>query len=294
MDSIVAVNPFRCRVWHLHDRLEEHITEESCREEIESFLGNGQMIPALGRRLRNDKDHDIEIICGARRLFLARYTRKQLLVDVRTMTDKEAIIAMDIENRHRKDISPYERGRSYATYLRCGHFESQEDIARALNISPSVVSRLLKLARLPSVMVDAFGSAVDIREGWGVKLAEALDDPLRRRSTIDAARTIAASRSRPPARDVYRKLLSSAAPSRRGRPPKQTLRDRVVKDESGAPMFRIKHHRDSIALVLPLEHTPPQALEEIQEAICKILNRTVQPVIDRKTQKHQDLLYASA
>ena len=34
---IVAVNPFSCRIWSLHPRLDENITEESCRAQIESI-----------------------------------------------------------------------------------------------------------------------------------------------------------------------------------------------------------------------------------------------------------------
>ena len=70
---IIEVNPFRCRIWTMHDRIEEHITEESCADEIKSFAAHGQLIPALGRPIREDIGHDVEIICGARRLFVARH-----------------------------------------------------------------------------------------------------------------------------------------------------------------------------------------------------------------------------
>lgn len=294
MDSIVCVDPLRCRVWHLHDRLEEHITTESCKEEIESFMENGQLVPALGRPLRDDDNHDIEIICGARRLFIARHTRSPLMVEVRDMTDRDAIIAMDVENRQREDISPYERGRSFATYLRCGLFESQEDIARALSISPSVVSRLLKLARLPSVVVDAFDSAVNIREVWGVKLADVLEDPVSRQPAIKAARMIASSASRPPARDVYRRLLASSAPAERGRPPKQESRVKVVKAENGSPLFRIKHQQDSIALVLPLQSTSPTTLDEIEHAVARILSGSGRSTLSVNLEERRKLHRASA
>lgn len=59
MRQIVSVNPFRCRMWDLHDRLEQHLTDESCKKEIESFKRHGQLVPVLGRRLLNDKEHDM-------------------------------------------------------------------------------------------------------------------------------------------------------------------------------------------------------------------------------------------
>jgi hypothetical protein len=67
-------------------------------------------------------------------------------------SDREAVIALDVENRHRKDISPYERGTSYKRWLELGHFKCQKELARALEISPSQVSRMLKLAQLPAVV----------------------------------------------------------------------------------------------------------------------------------------------
>ncbi len=165
---VVSVNPFRCRLWVLHDRLEEHVTEETCKAEIESFLSRGQLVPALGRALRGDPDYDVELIYGARRLFVARHVNKPLMVELQELTDHEAILAMHIENRQRLDISPYERGLSYVSWLRAGHFASQGELARALGISTSQVSRLCRLAGLPAVVVDAFRNPAEIREEWGL------------------------------------------------------------------------------------------------------------------------------
>src|SRR5207253_10688731 len=150
MGEVIAVNPFRCRMWALHDRLGQYLTEESCQAEIASFLSRGQLVPTLGRRLRANPDYDVELLYGARRLFVARHLNKELIVELCDLQDRDAIVAMEIENRQRVDISPYERGLSYARWLNQGHFSSQEDLARELNVSTSQVSRLLKLARLPA------------------------------------------------------------------------------------------------------------------------------------------------
>src|SRR5579862_9529454 len=123
--TIVLISPFRCRMWALHDRLESDITEESCKAEIGSFQRHGQLVPVLGRRLRNDAHHDVELIYGARRLFVARHLNMRLRVELRSLDDRAAIVAMDIENRQRTDISPYERGLSYARWLSQRHFPSQ-------------------------------------------------------------------------------------------------------------------------------------------------------------------------
>jgi ParB family chromosome partitioning protein len=269
MPNVIQVSPFRCRMWDLHDRYEAAVSEETCKSEIESFSRHGQLVPVIGRPLRGDHDHDIELICGARRLFVARHLNQELTVELRDMNDREALIAMDTENRLRVDISPYERGMSYARWLRSGHFQSQDDIARALKISPAQVSRLLKLARLPTVVVDAFPSPVEICEAWGLDLIEVLDDPGRRQATITQARAIRTQSPRPPGKEVYRQLLSSAASGRR---PKARSHDEVVKDERGQPQFRIRQLRNCIALLLPVERVSAKTLASIRQTLPGMLS----------------------
>lgn len=268
MADIVEVNPFRCRAWHLHERLEEYVSEETCDAEIRSFEERGQLVPAIGRRLLGDHDHDIEIICGLRRLFVARHLNKPLTVELRQITDAEGFLAMDVENRQRKAVSPYERGLCYARWLRSGHFQSQEDLARALKISPSQVSKLLKLARLPSVIVNAFGNAAEIREGWGGEIFDALDDARKRPALIRTARELSAMNPRPPAEKAYRQLLLASAS---GRKPRMSNHDQVIKGEDGAVLFRVRRQTNSVALILPLEKVSARSLQEIQGAVAGIL-----------------------
>jgi len=268
MESVVLVNPFRCCMWALHDRMEDQITEESCRKEIESFESHGQLVPALGRPRRGDPDHDVELIYGARRLFVARHLNKPLAVQLRELSDREAIVAMDIENRHRRDISPYERGMSYLRLLRGKHLKSQDDLARALNVSPSQVSRLLKLARLPSVIVNAFPSSNEIHEGWGLDLMEAWETPEKQPLMAKRARAFALQSPRQPAAQVYRELLTASVPGRRIR---KGVHDQVVTGSNGAPLFRIRHQHKSICVVLPVDRVSARCLEEIRTAIGTII-----------------------
>jgi ParB family transcriptional regulator, chromosome partitioning protein len=277
--KIIEVNPFRCRMWSFHDRFEAHITEASCRAEIDSFERHGQLVPALGRALTDDPDYDVELIYGARRLFVARHINKPLLVEITDICDREAAIMMDIENRQRADISPYERGVSYLHMLRAGHFSSQEDIARALRVSTSRVSRLVRLARLPSVIVDAFASPLEIFEGWGLELVDALEDPMRRQRMVMKARAIAASKTRPIGREVYRSLLASAA---HGRKPKAKLQDEVVKGHNGAPLFRISQRSNAVALLLPIDKVSVQTMKRIRGAMVDILDRACQKSVNQE------------
>lgn len=272
MKTIVSMDPFRCRMWDLHDRLESHIDESTCKAEIESFLKHGQLVPVLGRPLRGDPSHDIELIYGARRLFVARHLGRPIMVEVREVSRSEGIIAMEIENRHRLDISPYERGLSYLHWLRAGYFKSQEDLSHALQVSPSQISRLLKLALLPAVVVNAFRTPVDICETWAPDLAAALADTQRRGPTCTRARAIAALPARPEPREVYRQLLAASVP---GRKVKHRPRDEVVSGANGKPIFKIRHHASTVALVLPLDKLSASQLSQIRAVVLAVLQDVV-------------------
>ena len=270
MPAAVAVNPFRCRMWELHDRLESYVSAETCRAEIDSFSRHGQLVPAIGRPIKGDPDYDVELICGARRLFVARHLNKPLLVELREMTDREAIIAIDIENRQRSDVSPYERGLSYTQWLRAGYFHSQEEIARDLKVSPSQVSRLLKIARLPSVILNAFDSPARICEGWALDVIDALEDPERRQPTLRVARALGTKVPRDNGRDVYRQLIAAGARGRKLRP---RAHDEVVKDNSGDPVFRIRRQTRLIAFLIPAQHVSEDVMDIMRRALTEVLLR---------------------
>lgn len=275
MERTLSVSPFRCRVWGEHGRLEEYLTEESCRDEIKSFQQHGQVIALIGRKLVGDPMHDVEIICGARRLFVAQHLNVEVTVELRELTDKQAICMLEIENQHRKDVSPYERGRSMVRWLAGGYFASQDEIARVLNISASQVSRLIKLAKLPSVVVNAFASPLDICETWGSDLYAAWQDPDRRGKLSSSARALANRNPRPPKTEVFERLVSNKS-AKSGRT--SADHDEVVVDASGAPLFRIRYQRKSIALMFSASRTPKRSLKIIKEALIAILQDEISQI----------------
>ena len=261
---IVEVNPMRCRVWHLHPRIDESINEETCSLQIRSLKRHGQLVPVLGRRLRDNRDYEIELIYGARRLFSARYLNQPLRVDVREVSDREGIVAMETENRLRRDISAYERGTSYDRWLREGHFSSQEEICRALQVSSAQVSRLLQLVRLPRALTDAFNSPTDICEVWGAELAALLKDPVSEHFVLQAADEIRALQPKPSAQEIYVRLRDAG---RTGR-----LADkRVVKNDRGDELFSVRRQRGSVVLSVGFDLLSDERLKQIEHAIAELI-----------------------
>lgn len=269
--KVVKVSPHRCRIWSGHDRLDEYINEESCQSEIRSFIDHGQVNAVLGRPLKGDSSFDVELIFGARRLFVARALNVPLDVEVRELTDKEAAIYLDIENRHRREVSPYERGMCYMRWLRSGLFSSQDELAQSLKASPSQVSRLLAVAKLPSVIVSAFPSPLDIRETWGVGLLSAYGDLKRRRALIERARVIANESPRPAPDTVFARLTSLEGARTSAKTSRGGYVDEVIRDRAGRPLFRIRRYRQHVAFMVDSKRLSRGAYEQIRRLLTTTL-----------------------
>ena len=162
-DRTQWVDPARCRPWSLHNRDLEQLNETSCADLIDSVKSEGkQRIPAIVRRLRDDPDHDYEIIAGVRRWWTIGWLRAHnypdflYLVTVQSVTDEEGFRLADLENRARKDISDLERARDYLRALDLFYDGSQAAMASRLTVSPGWMSRMLEVGRLPAEIVDAF------------------------------------------------------------------------------------------------------------------------------------------
>ena len=101
------VDPARCRMWHGHNRDYAALSEERCRDLIDSLKAQGkQEMPALVRRVRDDPDHDFEVISGARRHWSVSWLRShnypefRFLVEIRELTDEELVARSHEELYH--------------------------------------------------------------------------------------------------------------------------------------------------------------------------------------------------
>lgn len=267
--SLVTADPFRCRIWRLSDRMENRVTEASCRAEIESIGRDGQLVPVIGRVLSGDPLFDIEIVCGSRRLFVARHLRIPLRVELRELTDRQAAVAVETENSLRRQTSPYERGLWLATLLRQNLYHSQDEMARELRIAPTQVSRLLKFTELPTIIIGAFSSPQEILESWAVELHKAWSDE-RCRLLTERAQALHKRLPRPPAVSVYEMLLAP-----RGSVPRRARRGagRVVKGPSGEPLLRFERQRREVVFRIPNALIDASTESAVTQALVAVLTR---------------------
>ena len=193
------VDPARCKIWEGHNRDYTALSEESCADLIESFKAQGkQEVPAIVRRVKGEADQDFEVICGARRHWTVSWMRAhdypefKLLVEIRELTDEEAFRIADIENRHRKDISDYERAKDYLRAVERYYEGNQQRMVERLRVTKSWLSRYLELAKLPAEVVAAFGSPHVIGIRNAAELAPLLKNEKTRETIMQEAGALAA------------------------------------------------------------------------------------------------------
>ena len=195
------VDPASCVMWARHNRAYELLSEENCRDLIDSIRAQGQQeFPAIVRRLPAGQGAEYEVICGARRHFAISWLRAnnypqfRYLIEVRDLTDEEAFRLADIENRDRADLSDYERARDYLSALDLYYGGKQKSMAARLEVSEAWLSRYLYLARLPPVIVEAWPQITEIKELHARNVRPLLNDAEDK--VLAEAKAIAAEQDR--------------------------------------------------------------------------------------------------
>ncbi|NMN05094.1 MULTISPECIES: ParB/RepB/Spo0J family partition protein [unclassified Novosphingobium] len=211
----LLLDPARVRVWAGNARSYAHLSEESCRELIDSIIAEGgQKVPAVVRRLEGDPAYDYEVIAGTRRhwsiawLRANSYPQFQFLAQVAQLDDEAAFRLADLENRARKDVSDLERARNYALALKDHYGNHLTRMAERLKLSKGWLSKMLRVATIPDAVIDAFASPADVQLKPGYALAQALDDKNAQALILKEARQIA--REQDAARSGGRPMLASA------------------------------------------------------------------------------------
>ncbi|NJR80354.1 ParB/RepB/Spo0J family partition protein [Sphingomonas corticis] len=220
----LLLDPARVRIWPGNARSYAHLSEESCRELIDSIVAEGgQKVPAIVRRVEGDPVHDYEVIAGTRRhwsiswLRAHSYPEMQFVAQVAALDDEAAFRLADLENRARADVSDLERARNYAAALKAHYGNHLTRMAERLKLSKGWLSKMLRVAALPDAVIAAFASPADVALKPGYALAQALDDKAAAPAILAEAKALAkAQKARReagdgalPAAEVQRRLLNA-------------------------------------------------------------------------------------
>lgn len=143
------VDPSDCRPWKFHNRDNIWMSIEKCQDLISSIRKNGQKIPIFARKIENDpEEKHWEIIAGRRRWFACNHLGIKVRVKATDSTDRECAILMNLENKSRNDISEFEDAISFKHQLEAGLFDNQDEMATALDLKKSKLSKMLSAAKV--------------------------------------------------------------------------------------------------------------------------------------------------
>ena len=181
-------NPERIRAWSGHNRQYHLLSENRCADLIEGFKRVGQQFPIIVRTIEDDPDFDYEFICGARRHWTASHLDIDVLAEVRTLSDRDAFLLQDIENREREDISDYERACDYAKALPIYFDGNKKRMAEELKIDRSNFAKFLMLAEVPPVIVDLYSDQRDLIRPHATVYHKWFSEPAQRKKLLTAAR----------------------------------------------------------------------------------------------------------
>lgn len=145
------------------DRLDDD--PEGLATLTESIREYGQQVPVL---LRHSPNHDgrYDVVYGRRRVAALKALGQPVKAMVRTLNDRELVIAQGQENSARKDLSFVEKALFAQQMVKAGY--DRKIVCDALSIDKTVISRMLTVAdTLPLKLIQAIGSAPLIgRDRW--------------------------------------------------------------------------------------------------------------------------------
>lgn len=211
------LDPAAIQVSRWSNRLPDFVNTLAFKELVDLITKTGgNTVPVLVRLL---PDNSYELVCGHRRLMACKVAGLKVNALVaRGLTDEEAIRHMAHENMGRHELSPLERGRWYARLRAEQVYETDGALSRALGVDKSDLSKVLALARLHPVIIDAFSSPHDLQHRFVTGLTRASEprpgEPdIQSTEIYQRALAIAALRSSAGSelggRAVYKMLLES-------------------------------------------------------------------------------------
>jgi ParB family chromosome partitioning protein len=172
------------------------------KAEIQDAGGNVQ--PIMVRPMQGEGGR-YELVFGHRRHRACLDLGLPVLAVIKPLDDRQLFAHMERENRHRKNLSPYEQGQMYRRALGEGLFPSMRALAADIGRGSTDVSEAVRIAELPQAVLDAFSSPNDIQFRW----AKALSDACQRDPVGVKARARELRADRLPAAAVFKALAGA-------------------------------------------------------------------------------------
>ncbi len=195
---VLSLDPKRVRATKFINRHELAFLETDKRfiQLRESLRLHGQETPVRVRAAAGDPAFDYEIVSGHRRHRACLALDAEVeggfmllaLLDEKAAEAQNLALTMYRENADREDLSPFETGHMFRTWLAAGIFTGQAQIAQETHLSVPTISQYLALADLPTEVIEAFKDPRNIAMRWVQDLNRALKD--HRDAVLEVAREL--------------------------------------------------------------------------------------------------------
>ena len=219
---IRSLDPKSCSVFNLNGREQGPFNLAKHKRLIENIREHGQQVPVIVRR--SSIAGKFQLIAGTRRLRAVEYLNaterkdRQLLAEVRELSDQEAWILAQAENSERTDISTLERARNWKSALHRLFDGNQTKFANSLGVHKSLVSRMLSLANLPEEIIALVANPDTLNVHFAEQLTPRLKDPNREKDLMALAKKFTDLGLKFPPSELANRLLLTPAQAEAFRP----------------------------------------------------------------------------
>jgi ParB family transcriptional regulator, chromosome partitioning protein len=241
-----------------------------------SIKANGQDTPVRIRAVAGGA-LPYELVEGHRRHAAIRELNREVeggfqilaRLDAKASDTKDLVLKMYRENAEREDLSAYETGRMFQSWLAAKLYPTQGALADDIKVSDSQVTRCLAIACLPDALLQAFGDPRSIAQRWADALVAALkqDSP----AVLAVAAELAKMAPRLDAEAIHRRLVDAAAAGARKRRPGTREEQFKVK---GKIVWTFAHKRGFVAAKFP-KTLDPQIEAEVAAEVKKAVDRVM-------------------
>ena len=281
---VLRLDPKKIRPSEFANRLAASLQDDDSEFRLlkEDIRTQGQLDPIRVSPAPSDSGFDFEIVYGHRRHAVSLALDQEIeggfrilaLLDAASVDRKRLALQMHAENDVREDLSPYEYGRMYRSWLDAKLFDTQSELAAAVGRDDSPVSMYLQVADLPAPVLASFSDPREISLRWTPPLMKALKAD--REHVLALAHSIAAANPRPSAAETLR-LLTAARGERRD----SASREEAVKIK-GRIAFRVARRDGRVTLKFGSE-IGKQIQKELVEEIKELTEKRLAQYLKGKT-----------
>lgn len=169
----------RVRIREGMQRAESEYADAEFKELQQSIEeSGGNVMPIDVRVLTGVPGFDAELLAGTRRLMACQALGLNVLANIRECDDRMADRIHEVENKHRKNKSPYSRGLQYSAMMKSGTYASMTELSETIGTRLAEISECMGLIdKAPAGMWAKVTDAGSIGIGQARQLMQAYPKP---------------------------------------------------------------------------------------------------------------------